>query len=134
MGLKMTQIVANRIRTPDGTILQSYHVHDYKTYLDKNGYMYMVDGGNEYLRRTIVDEAPYEELSVMITDPHEDIRAAFNWGTRGKDGKESLRWVALKDLDTNHIQAILDTQPHISDWVRNIMSVEMNYRYALNFS
>lgn len=130
----MTQIVANRIRTPDGTILQSYHVHDYKTYLDKNGYTYMVDGGNEYLRRTIVDEAPAEELSVLLSDPHEEIRAAFHWGTRGKDGKESLRWVALKDLDTDHIQAILDTQPHISDWVRNIMSVEMNYRYALNFS
>ena len=132
MGLKMTQIVANRIRTPDGTILQSYHVHDYKTYLDKNGYTYMVDGGNEYLRRTIVDEAPYEELSVLLSDPLEDIRAAFHWGTRGKDRKEPLRWVALKDLDTNHIQAILDTQTHIADWVRNIMSVEMNFRYAIN--
>ena len=128
----MTQIVANRIRTPDGTILQSYHVHDYKTYLDKNGYTYMVDGGNEYLRRTIVDEAPYEELSVFLSDPIEEIRAAFHWGTRGKDGKQPLSWVALKDLDTDHIQAILDTQTHISDWVKNIMSVELNYRYALN--
>ena len=130
----MTQIVANKIRTPDGTILQSYHVHDYKTHLDKNGYTYMVDGGTEYLRRTIVDEAPHEELSVMVTDSHEDIRAAFHWGTRGKDGKQPLSWVALKDLDTDHIQAILDTQTRISDWVKNIMSVELNYRYALNFN
>lgn len=130
----MTQIVANRIRTPDGTILQSYHVHDYKTYLDKNGYTYMVDGGTEYLRRTIIDEAPHEELSVMVTDSHEDIRAAFHWGTRGKDGKQPLSWVALKDLDTDHIEAILDTQTRISDWVKNIMSVELNYRYALNFN
>ena len=130
----MTQIVANKIRTPDGTILQSYHVHDYKTHLDKNGYTYMVDGGTEYLRRTIVDEAPHEELSVMVTDSHEDIRAAFHWGTRGKDGKQPLSWVALKDLDTDHIEAILDTQTRISDWVKNIMSVELNYRYALNFN
>jgi len=130
----MTQIVANRIRTPDGTILQSYHVHDYKTHLDKNGYTYMVDGGTEYLRRNVVHEAQYEELTVMVTDPHEDIRAAFHWGTRGGDGKQPLRLVALKDLDIDHIQAILDTQTHISDWVRNIMSVEVNYRYALNFS
>lgn len=128
------QIVANRIRTPDGTILQSYYGHDYKTYLDKNGYMYMVDGGNEYLRRTIVDQAPYEELSVTVADPHEDIRAAFHWGTRGKEGREPLRWVALKDMDTDHIQAVLDTQTHIADWVRDIMNVEINYRYGSNIS
>jgi hypothetical protein len=40
-----TRIVANRIRTPDGTILESKHRHDYVTYTDANGKQYMVDGG-----------------------------------------------------------------------------------------
>ncbi len=41
--------VASYMITPDGTLLQSYHVHDYKTYKDSNGEIYMIDGGCEYL-------------------------------------------------------------------------------------
>ena len=33
------------MRTPDGTILESKHRHDYVTHLDANGNEYMLDGG-----------------------------------------------------------------------------------------
>ena len=55
------RIVSNRIRTPDGTILESMHRHDYVTYTDANGKEYMVDGGLDYLRRNVHDDAPYQE-------------------------------------------------------------------------
>ena len=103
-------IVANRIRTPDGTVLHSRHHHDYVTYTDNNGLEYMVDGGLEYLRRTIHEDHPYTEISVFEDDPFDLIRRAFAWGTRGKDGKQPLQWKLLADLDDDHIEAILETQ------------------------
>ena len=122
------KIVANRIRTPDGTILESMHRHDYVTYTDANGKEYMVDGGLDYLRRNIHDDAPYEELSVYDDAPYALIREVFKWGTRGKDGKQSLTYVPLKDLTTEHIEAILDTQSHISDYIRKIFLNELSIR------
>jgi len=35
------------------------------------------------------------------------------WGTYGKSGKEPLKWVKLGDCETEHLQAILRTQPQI---------------------
>ena len=122
------KIVANRIRTPDGTILESMHRHDYVTYVDANGKQYMVDGGLDYLRRNVHDDAPYEELSVHTDDSHMLIREAFKWGTRGKDGRQPLKYVPLKDLTTEHIEAILETQTHIQEHIRKIFLNELSFR------
>ncbi len=122
------RIVSNRIRTPDGTILESMHRHDYRVYVDANGKEYMVDGGLDYLRRNVHDDAPYEELSVYADDLHIEIRSVFKWGTRGKDGKQPLTYVPLKDLTTEHIEAILDTQSHIADYIRKLFIDELNFR------
>ena len=122
------RIVSNRIRTPDGTILESMHRHDYVTYVDKNGKEYMVDGGLDYLRRIVHDDAPHQELSVYSNQSHNLIREVFRWGTRGKDGRQPLKYVPLKDLTTDHIVAILETQTHISDYIRKIFSDELDFR------
>lgn len=124
----MSVLVANRIRTPDGTIVQSFHRHDYKIHKDKNGFEYMVDGGLDYLRRAVNPDAPHEEISVWTDDPFEDIREAFHWGTRGKDGKQPLAWKPLKDLDTSHIEAILETQQQVPDHMVEIFKEELNWR------
>ncbi len=118
-------LVANMIRTPDGTILQSKHQHDYVTYVDKNGLEYMVDGGLAYRRRNVHEDAPYEELSLYSHDDHSLIREHFHWGTRGRDGKQPLKWVALKDLETDHIEAIIETQHHISAELRKLFIREL---------
>jgi len=122
------RIVANRIRTPDGTILESRHRHDYVTYVDANGKEYMVDGGLEYLRRNVHDDAPYEELSVYDDAPYALIREVFKWGTRGKGGRQPLTFVPLKDLTTEHIEAILETQIHISERIRKLFISELTFR------
>lgn len=103
------QILLNRIRTPDGTVLTSYYRHDYRTYTDKNGQTYMVDGGAAYLRRNICAE-PYTELTVYLTDDHEANREALYWGTFGKDGKQDYQNKLLSTLSDEHIEAILETQ------------------------
>ena len=126
--MNKARIVSNRIRTPDGTILESMHRHDYVTYVDKNGKEYMVDGGLDYLRRNVHDDAPYEEMSVYDDAPHVEIREVFKWGTRGKDGRQPLKFVPLKDLTTEHIDAILETQTHIADHIRKIFIDELNFR------
>ncbi len=101
-------LLRNAIRTPDGTVLESTYVHDYRTYTDANGHTYMVDGGLEYTRRNVVAEAPYEELSVYVDEDHEINREYFQWTSYGKDGKGPAKTQFLKDMDADHIQAILD--------------------------
>ena len=120
------KIVANRIRTPDGTILESMHRHDYVTYTDANGKEYMVDGGLDYLRRNVHDDAPYEELSVYDDAPYALVREVFKWGTRGKDGKQPLKFVVLKDMTTDHIEAILETQ-NLPSYMRKIFLDELDF-------
>ena len=124
----MEKYLANRIRTPDGTILESMHRHDYVTYIDANGKEYMVDGGLDYLRRNIHDDAPYTELSVLSTDEHSVIRESFKWGTYGIDGKQKLKYVILKDMSWDHIEAILETQTQLRDHVRQVFVNELDYR------
>lgn len=127
--MKSDQLLLNRIRTPDGTVLTSWHRHDYNTYEDVNGHTYMVDGGTDYLRRTVVAVAPYEELSEYYeTGNHEHNREYFCWGSYGKDGKGPSRRILLKDLEDDHIEAILKTQTHIDEWVRKLFEREVTYR------
>lgn len=131
---KEPRIVLNRIQTPDGTVLISHHVHDYKSYKDTvSGEEYMVDGGHEYLRRNI-NEVPYIEQSVYDDEPFEIIREVFTWGTRGKDGKSPVTFIPLSKLETSHIEAIIKTQTHISSWVKNFFVKELQFRKFLTYS
>jgi hypothetical protein len=101
-------IILNRIRTPDGTVLTSHHVHDYVTHIDANGLGYMVDGGNAYLRRTVHKEAPYEELSIYSDAPFEHLREALHRGGRGVDGKQPLTWVPVSKMNDNWLISAID--------------------------
>ena len=124
---KILRILLNRIKTPDGTILTSYNRHNYVEYKDTlTKEVLMVDGGTDYLRRNI---GTYEELSVYDDGSHITRRSAVHWGTRGKDGKQPLVYKLLKDLDSDHIEAILKTQHQISDFYREIFKEELKYRF-----
>jgi hypothetical protein len=57
----MTKIILNSIRTPDGTVLISKYRNDRVSHKDKNGLLYVIDGGNDYLRR--LTSGFYEDLS-----------------------------------------------------------------------
>ena len=117
------QILVNCIQTPDGTKLYSRHRHDYVTYIDKNDKEYMVDGGLDYLRRNIHDDAPFTELSLYEDDAFDILRNEFAWGTRGKDGRQPLTYKVLSSLEDDHIQAILDTQHHIPMFIKKLENI-----------
>ena len=124
----MSTLVYNAIRTPDGTVLESTHRHDYKTYLDKNGKEYMVDGGLEYVRRNVHDDAPYEDLSVYITDGHDSVREVVKWGTYGINGDQPLTYILLKDMNTEHIRACLENVPRMHPAYKEAFKEELKLR------
>ena len=108
------QILCNRIQTPDGTILTSHHRHDYVSYIDKNGHEYVTDGGCQYIRRNIVQEAPYKDLTVYDDAPFEEIRKVLYRGGTGKDGTKGWKYVALDQMSDN--------------WLKNVITFEEKLR------
>lgn len=105
--MKEKQLIYNAIRTPDGTMLVSYHRHDYKTHLDDNGETYVIDGGLDYIR-TSVNKIPAEDLSLYDDEPFEVIREHVFRGGRGKSGKDELKYVKLSEVDDEWLGAIID--------------------------
>jgi len=120
------KILSNRIRTPDGTILESKHRHDYVTHTDANGKEYMLDGGCDYVRCSANGDE--EMLTVTSEDSHEARRLAVKWGTYGKNGDETLVHVKIADMSTQHLQACLDTQKTMHPALRKVMQDEVEYR------
>lgn len=126
----MIKYVRNAIRTPDGTVITSRHRHDFQQYTDKNTKTYAVDGGLEYIKVMYEGIPDYEDLSVPIEGtPFEIQREVFSWGTYGADGKQEKRYVLLKDLQDQHLQAILQTQTHIrGTGIDSMIQMEIDYR------
>jgi len=122
------QILRNALRTPDGTILESRHRHDYKEYEDANGWVYVVDGGLDYLRRTVNKNAPAKDLTLTEEDPHFFLRDYVTWGTYGKEGDQPLSYVTIANMSDGHLQAVLDTQKRMYPQVRDLMKAELEYR------
>jgi hypothetical protein len=129
--MKNDQIIANAIMCPDGTYLRSYHRHDYKEHLDKvSGEIYIVDGGNDYLRRSL-NATPAQAMDVYLSDTFETIRRNFAWKSYGKNGEHIPHgiYILLHAMDTEHIRAILDTQQHINGtYVEDLLMKELAYR------
>jgi hypothetical protein len=127
----MRTLLVSAIITPDGTRLQSTHRHDYRSHVDANGETYIIDGGLDYVRRSL-NNIPATDAFVYTDDSHELKREAFTWGTnRTDDNNERIR-KKLKDLTDDHIAAILETQYQITDEVRKLFYDEITYRKTSN--
>jgi len=110
--------------TPDGTVLESKHRHDFKQHKDtKTGNTYMIDGGLDYVRTSMYPDQI--SLAVYLEDGHEKVRKSLLWGTQGKNGDQPLQYVKLCDMNTSHIKACLKTQslyPQIKESFENELS------------
>jgi hypothetical protein len=120
-------LVRNAIQTPDGTILVSRNRHDYQSHTDANGKKYVVDGGLDYIRASVHEDQI--SLAVYDTDKFSVIRESVEWGTYGKDGDQPLSYVKLSEMDTAHIEAVLETQQlFIRPVIRKAMELELEHR------
>ena len=123
----MRKLILNRIRTPDGTVLESRNRHDYKCYKDtKSLEIYINDGGVEYLRRS-VNVIPWEDLSLYSDDDFEKLREGIEWGTYGKSGNEELHYKPISNMSSNHIKAIL-SNCIVADYLKEIFEKELIHR------
>ncbi len=123
----MREILSSRMRTPDGTILESQHRHDYVTHTDANGKEYMLDGGCEYVKMSANGDEHL--LTIYANFPHAFSRLHVKWGTYGKNGDETMVRVKIADMSTGHLQACLDTQKStMRPAIYKVMQEELEYR------
>jgi hypothetical protein len=101
--------------------ITSRYRHDYQTC--KCGSV-SIDGGLEYRKFNGTD---FIDAAIYNTDLHEKIRLSFKWGSFGKDGNESLKYIKLCDMSLSHIGAILETQKLKPEFVK-VFTDEFNFR------
>ncbi len=122
------QIVYSAMRTPDGTILESKHGHDYVQHTQEDGKYYMLDGGCNYQRYS--SPGDHEWLTVYADEPFEKVRQYANRGGRGKDGTQPLTWIKLKDMTDEHLEGVVDYSRihHTETWHLILIQKEIQYR------
>lgn len=118
------KLLVNRWLCADGHILQSKHRHDYVDHVGKDNQYFSVDGGTIYNRVS----GQLTSLCLYSDDKHEDIRVHFHWGTYLRDYLGEKYWIPLYKLGDSHIQAILETQLHIPQHIKQMFLNEVEYR------
>ena len=94
----------------------------------KTGKLYGIDGGLDYRRRSGPED--YEDISIIWEPnmPHDTLRDYLKWASYGKNGKGPVRYILLKDLDTDHINNILDTQRDLDAFYAKAFFAELDFR------
>lgn len=97
--------------------LFSFYRHDYRQWIDpETGILYMIDGGDDYVRKS--KSGTIEKSS--IEENIEYIREQFTWGKNyDKSGNllASTEWIKLSKLSNLHIISIIE---HL--YKRNILN------------
>lgn len=124
-------IIRCAIRTPDNTILETKHRHDFRTHFDViSNETYVLDGCGYYYR-TSINKVPAESLMVTTDDPFEEQRKVPFWKSYGPTGELYPDGVllALQDMSDLHLEAIMRTQRHIKGTAVEQMFInEIEYR------
>ena len=125
----MSDTVYSGLKTPDGTLLESWHRHDCVTYTDTNGKDYMLDGGLDYVRCSANGDE--QLITYTIDDDHETVRQHVSWGTYGPNGDQPYRRVKVADMDTDHLQKVIELQQYANPRIIQVMKNELDYRQKL---
>ena len=130
------ELIASRIKTPDGTILWSRHVHDYVAYQDsKTGEVYILDGGTDYFK-TSINVVPAKNVCIFSTAKWKTLRNYIirytqlldkNRQPTGKSG-----FVRLSNMSDEHLNNLLDYLIEYGDneKLQKYVIKEQRYRLA----
>lgn len=130
--MKQHQIVYNAVTClVCHKTIESRHRHDYHVCGCKN--QAMVDGGHDYTRYGAEDMSKLLKHTYYLTDPHEELREEVTWGTYGKEGKDPLRHVKIKDMSDAHVQAVI-VYPNVTPWIVEMLQNEQAYRSTHHIS
>jgi len=86
----------------------------------------MVDGGLSYGRYGAKDLDKLIVYNYYADDPFDLVRCYATRGSRGKDGKQPLKWIPLKDMDDDYLEAVLEYGG--ADWHLELIRKEIKYR------
>lgn len=89
---------------------------DYGTLYDDWNYRYDKYGKTTIDKVKVVDKKDYEDR-----DSFEFKKKSLTWGTYGKDGKGPRKTICLINAETDHLEAILRTQTHISQEYQKVI-------------
>lgn len=93
-------LLRNRWRTPDGTVLESKHHHDFVSHVDENGEFYFVDGGTWYVRVSSNVEPMVDEC-VYLSDDFEIVRESVFRNSLLED--YTYEKIFVKDMTEKHL-------------------------------
>lgn len=119
----MKHIVYSALQTPDGTIIESKHRHDYVTHHDKNDKEYMIDGGHDELKWTS-GHGDEKFILVYDDDPFEEVRKVFKWVCE-------KQYIKLMEITNDHLEALCNYDP-APDWCKKLFKKEKQFRELAN--
>jgi len=121
----MRQLVYNAVICVEcQETLVSYHRHDYKTCSCPNEAA--VDGGLDYLRYGAKDLNKVKSIALYTDDDFMTVRCYATRGSRGKDGKQPLTQIPIKDMEDDYLEAVLDYGG--PEWHLELIRKEIKYR------
>ena len=70
-----------------------------------------------------------DEFEILLDRfPQIDPATYMVWGTRGKDGKSKLKWLLIRNMETDHIENILKNVKNISPTYVTVFENELKKR------
>jgi hypothetical protein len=86
----------------------------------------MVDGGFDYVRYGAMHMNKVVHHGVYADDDFQIVRQYATRGSRGKDGKQPLKYIPLCEMDDDYLQAVLDYGG--AEWHLDLIRKEIKYR------
>jgi hypothetical protein len=104
------------------------HQHDYQQCNCPN--KTFTDGGTSYQRYGGVDMNNIHVRSIYLSDGFDTCRGVPIWGSKGKNGDEEFRYLAVYQMTDGHLEKLVDYIPE--GWRLDLVKKEIEYRKKTN--